>query len=319
MSRLTRKTVVQAKLETAYGTDPGGWAGTDAVLVSNPSVTLGQDEESRELVRGYLGASDSLITARRIEIGFEVELAGSGAAGTAPAWGRLLRACGMAETVTAGSHVEYTPVSTGFESLTIRYVVDGVVHLALGCRGTATFRLDAFARPVIAFSFTGLDGGATAATATGSYGGWKSPLPTVPSSGTRILMGASYVTASGTLSGGTATPLRSLEVDLGLTVAHTKLLGAERVDITDRAVTGKLSVELAAGDEVAWINAARTGTLTSVGYEHGNAAGNIVRLHAGSVQRKSPAVEDYEGNVLLATDLVCLPVSGDDEITVVAA
>ncbi|PPB79763.1 hypothetical protein LV82_02554 [Albidovulum inexpectatum] len=319
MSRLTRKTVIQAKLETAYGTDPGGWGGSDAILISNPSVNLVQDEVSRDLLRPTLGASESLIRARRVEIAFDVEVAGSGTADAPPAWGKLLRACGFAETVVTGSHVEYTPISDGFESLALRYVVDGVTHLALGARGTATWTLDAYSRPIVRFEFTGLDGGSVAASASGSYAGWQTPNTVRPAANSSLLIGSSYVPASGTLSGGTAVNMREFRIDLNTTVNHILLLGSERAEITDRAVQGNLSVELAAGDEVAWLTDIRNIVLTSLGFQHGSQAGNIVRLFAPAVQRRTPSVVDYEGTVLLGTELTLLPQSGDDELTVVTA
>jgi hypothetical protein len=67
-----------------------------------------------------------------------VELAGSGTAGTAPAYGSILKACGFSETIVASTSVTYAPVSSSFSSVTIYYNVDGVRHKLTGCRGTFT-------------------------------------------------------------------------------------------------------------------------------------------------------------------------------------
>ncbi|RMD93357.1 MAG: hypothetical protein D6811_05125 [Alphaproteobacteria bacterium] len=311
---MTRKTVIQAKIESSYSVDPGSWAASDAIQVSNPQVTFERDEENRGFVRGYLGASDFLITARRAQISFDVELAGSGSAGTAPKWGPLIRACGFAETITAGSRVEYTPISTGFESLALRYVVDGVVHLALGARGTASMKLDAYGRPMVSFTFTGIDSVPTAASVSGSFSGWTRPEAVTPAANADLFIGASY--ATGALSGGTNTPMRTFSIDLGNTVSHKLVLNSEAIEITDRAVSGSLAVELSAGDEVSWMSDIRSGVAASIGFQHGSSAGNIVVLHAGSVQRRNPSVQDYQGNVLFGCDLTMMPSSGDDELTV---
>ena len=61
-------------------------------------------------IRAYFGNSEQLPAGIHSELDFEVELAGSGAAGTAPAWGPLIRACGMSETITAATDVKYAPV-----------------------------------------------------------------------------------------------------------------------------------------------------------------------------------------------------------------
>lgn len=101
MPLLTRRTAILAKTESQYATDalPDG---TDAILIRSLSVTpIEADVVSRDLIRPYLGNSDQLLAQTRVSLSFEVEMAGSGAAGTAPRFSSLLRACGMAQTITA--------------------------------------------------------------------------------------------------------------------------------------------------------------------------------------------------------------------------
>ena len=101
MALLTRKRLILAKAESPYGTDSTP-DGTDAVLVRTLEITpIEADVVSRDLIRPYLGNSDQLLANTRVSITFEVELAGSGTAATAPRFGSLLKACGMAETTTA--------------------------------------------------------------------------------------------------------------------------------------------------------------------------------------------------------------------------
>lgn len=106
MALLTRKRLLLAEIESTYGTDPTPGA-ADAVLVRDLSITPVQsDVVSRDLVRPYLGASEQLLANTRVECTFSVELAGSGTAGTAPRFGSVLKACGLAETAV-------TPAVTG--------------------------------------------------------------------------------------------------------------------------------------------------------------------------------------------------------------
>ena len=103
MALLTRKRLILAKAESPYGTDSTP-DGTDAVLVRTLEITpIEADVVSRDLIRPYLGNSDQLLANTRVSITFEVELAGSGTAATAPRFGSLLKACGMAETTTASA------------------------------------------------------------------------------------------------------------------------------------------------------------------------------------------------------------------------
>ena len=106
MALLTRKRLLLAEIESTYGTDPTPGA-ADAVLVRDLNITPAQsDVVNRDLVRPYLGASEQLLANTRVECTFSVELAGSGTAGTAPRFGSVLKACGLAETAV-------TPAVTG--------------------------------------------------------------------------------------------------------------------------------------------------------------------------------------------------------------
>src|SRR5690606_33426888 len=79
---------------------------------------------------------DQIIGSTWQSIRFSVEIAGSGAAGTAPAWGALLQACAFAETVTSGQRVDYTPVSTSLKSVSIYAYADGLEYQLIGAVGT---------------------------------------------------------------------------------------------------------------------------------------------------------------------------------------
>lgn len=103
MPLLSRKRLILTKIESTYGTDSSP-AGTDAVLVRNLEVTPVEAETvSRELVRPYLGNSSQLLSQTRVMLTFEVELAGSGTAGTASKIDSLLRSCGFAATTTSSA------------------------------------------------------------------------------------------------------------------------------------------------------------------------------------------------------------------------
>jgi hypothetical protein len=103
MPLLSRKRLILAKTESPYGTDASP-SGTDAILVRDLSITpLQSDVVDRELIRPYLGASEQLLANTRVEVTFQVEMAGSGTGGTAPAFGRVVQACGFSQTITAAA------------------------------------------------------------------------------------------------------------------------------------------------------------------------------------------------------------------------
>lgn len=118
MALLSRKRLVLCKAESSYGQDISP-DGTDALLVRSLEVTpIEADVVSRDLIRNYLGNSDQLLAQTRVSISFQVEMAGSGAGATAPRFGSLLKACGMAETTT-GSAVTGSAQAGAANSITL--------------------------------------------------------------------------------------------------------------------------------------------------------------------------------------------------------
>ena len=318
MPRKTRLTAILAKIETVYGTDSVPTGAADALLVSNPTHSYTYNNAARDNIKAFLGNDEELVGTRFVTCGFDVELSGSGTAGTAPAWGKLLRACAMAETISAGNRVEYNPISTAFESLTIYYHRDGVLHKALGCMGTAEFKLEEGAIPKISFSFTGIDGGpAAVANPTQVLTAWRTPLVVTTANSASVKLGATY--AAGALSGGTDFCSRGLMLNLGNDVQYSSMLGpCTGVDIPNRASTGSMQLDLDAAAEVAAYTAISANTLTSVGLMHGTVAGARVLVFAPAVQRINPTQQDFQGRIQIGMDLRVLPLTGNDELRIVS-
>jgi hypothetical protein len=98
-----RKRVILVGLESTYGSDATP-AAADAVLCSNLNLTpLEGSSVSRDFIRPFFGASGNIRVENFVSMDFETEIAGSGAAGTAPQWGILLKASNFSETITAAA------------------------------------------------------------------------------------------------------------------------------------------------------------------------------------------------------------------------
>ena len=136
MTKFVRKTVILSKIETTYGTDSEPVA-ANAVKASNIDIRpLEGNEESRDFQTAALGAQPTIPVGVYQMVSFDVELGGGGAAGTAPGYGPLLRACGMAETITEDTSAVYEPVSDTGDSATLYINLDGNLHVLTGARGT---------------------------------------------------------------------------------------------------------------------------------------------------------------------------------------
>jgi hypothetical protein len=312
-TRYIKNALVAAKPETTPGVDAGPTGAANAILCAEMSITpLDAKNIDRNLLRSYWGASEQLVGPASVRVGLTVELAGSGTAGTAPAWGALLQACAVGEGILATpARVEYTPVNSGLKTLTIYYYDDGVLHKLLGVMGNCTFSAKVGERPLLKFDFIGLDGGIAVASDTGTYTAWKKPVAMTKANVVDITIGASY--AAGALTGGTLYSSTGIDLNVGNAVDFDALLGEEMVDITNRESTGSTELKLTAAAEVANMEIVKQNTLQSMGFTIGTTAGNKIILHASAMQMLSPKKVDRNGRRLIGYDLRFLPVNGNDE------
>lgn len=306
MPLLSRKRIIAIKSETTYNTDPVP-TGANAILVSDLEITpINAQTVARNLVRPYLGAAREVVGSKNVQIRCSVEIAGSGAAGTAPQYGTLLKACGMSETVSNGVSVTYAPVSSSFGSVTIYYNVDGVLHKATGCRGTVSLNFKRDEYPTLQFEFTGQYAAVTdTAALTPTY---TSVVP-LPVSTTNTSSFSFY---------GYSGCLESLTFDVANTVVDQELVGCKSILITDRKPTGQLVIEapaLATKD----FFAASLGTATgALALTHGTTAGNIVTLNVPYADVQSPTYTDINGVHFLQLPYTAIPSNtGNDEFSLV--
>jgi|GEM_PF-3173568 len=128
------RAVVLAKIETEYGVDSGPEAALNAILTTKPIVKPIFDRVARNFVTPTLSPLADKVAGASIEVTFDVEARCPDDPGEPPEISPLLRASGMAETITPGVSVEYSPVSKDRESCTIYVYLDGILHKIRGCR-----------------------------------------------------------------------------------------------------------------------------------------------------------------------------------------
>jgi hypothetical protein len=305
MPILDRKQALLAKLETVYGIDPTPTGVANAMLVRNLNLTPMQlESEARGLKLPYLGNDESIVTVFYGMLDFEVEIAGAGAAGTVPKYGPLLRACGMAEVVSAGVSVTYTPISAAQESVTQYFYQDGLLHRFFGARGDVELGLNAKSIPVFKFKYMGLFQAVQ-----------DQALPT-PTFGQTKPLAVNKANTTFTIHG-VASPMTQLSLALKNDVKYRNLVGYEGVDIIDRAPDGQAEFEATLMATKNWFNVARDATLDTMALVHGTTAGNIVQINAPKVQITEPKYNENDGIVMLAAGLRLMPNAGNDEISIV--
>lgn len=307
MALLLRKRLILIETEATYGTDPTP-TGADAVLVRDLNITPQQsDVVNRDVVRPYLGASQQLLANTRVECTFSVELTGSGTAGTAPAYGKALQACGLAETIVASTSVTYAPVSSSFSSVTIYYNIDGLRHKVTGARGTFTINCAVGEIPSIDFTFTGVyNAPDDSALPSATYANQATPL-IFKNGNTSSFQLLSYAGA-----------LQSFSFDLGNSLVYRELVGGtKQVLLTDRAATGSTTIEAVNIATKDYFTAALSDTtLGNLDFTHGSTAGNIVDFASTKVDIGDVSYGDQDGIAMLTIPYTCVPsTSGNDEFS----
>ena len=303
---LTRKRLLLAEIESTYGTDPVP-LGTDAVLVSALEVQPLQLElKDRELILGYLGNTEMVVGQRLVSVSFDVEIAGSGTAGTAPKWSALMQACGFSEALVASTSVTYSPASTNFKGVTLYFFADGVRHKVTGCRGTWSMSMEVGEIPKISFEFTGIFNAPTDET---------QPSPTFSNQADPVVVNSAN---TATLQvHGYAACLSAFSLDLANETPFRQLAGCtQQIMITDRKPEGEVTIEAPTIAAKNYFSAASTQTSGQFSWVHGTTAGNIVTFTAPTATLGSPEYEDSDGIIMLKLPFMPQPTAaGNDEFT----
>jgi hypothetical protein len=302
------KRFILAKIESTYGTDPVPTGGANAMLARNLNITpLEAPLPERDVVLPFFGNFGVTPGSAFAKVDFEIELAGSGTAGTAPAYGPLLRACGLSETITGGVNVIYAPISASFESVTIYFNIDGVQHKVTGCRGNVSIELNHEAIPVYKFSFNGIYNAPTdTALPAPTLTAYQKPLP-VNKVNTPTVTLHSF-----------AAIMSKFSLDVGNTLASKSYPNTTQdVRVTGRKAKAKATMEAVAVATKDWFAIARAATAAAFTLTHGTVGGNKVKIDMALAQLGNPKYTNDGGVVMLDTDL--MPQSsaaGNDEFSI---
>ncbi len=303
-----KKSQVAAKIESVEGTAET-LAAADAFLASNVNFKPGVKMHERQGVTGSLSKAAGIPGLRSATMTFDTELVGSSAAGTAPFWGKLMRACRSLETVVASTSVTYTPGADNGPTLTMAWYEDGKIYRAWGARGTWRIKANDGEPAMISWTFTFADWEVVdGALLSGvSYDSTKPP----------VFMGATFTIDS------YAAAIASMEIDAGNTVTLRKDVtasgGYSSAMVTDRKPTLKIDPEdiLAATKDffATWL----AGTQVALSAAFGSAAGNTFAIASPNVQYQEISLSNRDSlGVTDINGLLCID-SGDDEWSIAIA
>lgn len=307
---LSNRQTIAAKIETTEGTAIA-LAGADANnLIMEPRYKVESPMQDREFLDLSLSPHKSVSTTRSARLTFKTELKGSGAAGTAPAVGKLLKACGFGETVVASTSVTYAPISAlaNIPTLTLATYRDGLKKTLKGARGNVKYSAQSGKFGELEFEFLGVYQEVIDATILTPSGVETTIPPVLLSANFSIASFAAFVSQ---IAFDMANTLE-LRGDINSASGFISTL------LTKRYPKGSFDPEdelVATHDFYGRWLANTTGALT---WKHGATAGNICTLTAPTVQYTDISESDRNGIATLGIDFLMARnnEAGDDELSI---
>ena len=298
--------VVLIKKETTYGTDPTPTGAANAILTTGFQIQPNESTRvDRNLDRPGYGASPAIMAGKNVGFGFRVEAVGSGAAGTAPAFGPVLQMGGFAEVVDAGVSVTYAPVSEDPASATMYFYQGPNLHKGLGGRAGVGFEAAALAIPYFTADGRALYVAPAAGAPTGvDYSDFLTPRPVEDA-----------ITPTFSLHSHGAV-MQRLSIGAGRSPTYRNLVNQEAIRLPPRRIEGSCTIIAPAIATKDYYAAMAAETLGALSFVHGVTAGRIVAVAASLVQIVSIAHTEIDGE--LGLDLGLLFVAsdaGDDELS----
>mgnify|MGYP000515673567 CR=1 FL=1 len=298
-----RLTALYAGKETTYGQA----AVLTQAMYAKVTDFAPLDSNLRELDKqqSVYGAQKSLITASWMRLGLEIDVTGSGTAGTAPLYQDLLLACGNAITEDPGVDTQIAPASINHDSITAAYTIDGMKFSMVGARGNVSYSVNAEGHLMAQLTLWGipvlpLD----EPTPDMDLSGFLEPVPVNGDTSAFTFFGYAAVFQSLTVNYGWEIVRRNKPNDIG-------------VYLKNRKVTGNLTIDLPLIAQHDFLADIRNHTTGALSLAIGSTAGNINTLTAPAVQPLgSPTISESEQTVQIGMQVKFLPNSdaGDDEI-----
>lgn len=304
MSLRSKSLLVIAMAETIYATAVAA-AGSGAIVTSNASLSpLEGSTISRNLDRPTFGNDLQLHVGVHCMLQFDVELVGSGTLGEAPAWGLLMKACGVKETVVEDTSVVYTPQTDSNESLTLYFNMDGQQHMLTGARGSFQMKVESGQIPHLTFQFTGLYNVPTS-TAALNPSGWskfKIPQPVTFDYTAKVKVHS------------LDSVFKTFDFDQGNVVTYFDNPGEQEVKITDRESKGSVSILAPPISQKNYFSATKANTVGNLEFAHGTEDETRVVFVSNNVQLLQPTYGNDQDRATLDAQLSFVPtLAGDDE------
>ncbi|MFD3263331.1 hypothetical protein [Phenylobacterium ferrooxidans] len=305
------KKLLLIKAEVTPGLDPVA-AAVDVVWALDVSFKPKGDRVGSNPAMAGLGGVKDWMVGEYGELTFSVPLGGSGTAGTAPKWGKLLLMSGYAETVVATTSVTYALAANPAASATgaITWREGRRLHKLAYARGFVNWTFDEKKQPIAKFTFRGImtavADGAVIGHADATWTGHNDVAP---------------VNQANTIFtfGGASPPLRSLSIEQTDNVSFHDRPNQKTVEIAgERMFSGSLKIGSLLPSVLNLEAVAKANTLTTITLVHGVTAGSILTVTA-KAQAEMPDYSDENGIDVTTAGLKFRPSAQnlDDQLAIV--
>lgn len=286
-----------AKIEVTKGTDSVPVVGTNAVRIKSGKLQFTQDPIARQVVKQTFGNLPHLVGKQVVQLELEIDLKGSGTAGTAPEYGPLLQACGLSETIVAVTSAAYDPLTTSHKAVTLYWYEDGLLWKLLGSVGKCSFSAQIGAVPSLKFTFMAAYVAPTAVTC---------PTGAVYQASAPIVMSSADI-----VNDGAVVKVGAFSFEEGNDVQHHYTTAQSEFTISNRQPKIKLTKDsISTAAEWTALNA---GTNAALSATFGTTAGNKLVLTAPVARRESVNASFRADRSTLEISYGLFETSGDDQ------
>ena len=300
----TKKTVLLAKQETDYGSDPTPTAAANAIEAYDVALTINADMKERSPGNSDLSMFPEERGKTSIDIKFSTKVQGSGTAGLPSRQDPLFQACGQSRAIVSGTSVTNAPLSASYTSVAMWVYIDGIIHKIVGCVGDLEMDLTSGEFGLINWTFKGI-------YAIPTDGAIVDPIFDTPD--------PEIVKACTFTFGSYAAIIEKLTFKTGNVIAErpdfNQTEGIKGFCITGRNPEGSMTVEavLRAESNADFYSYFHSRTLKALSFVLGGTAGNILTWTSPKCYLRAPVWGDREGVRTFELAFQLARSSGNDE------
>jgi hypothetical protein len=286
-----RKNLVLIGVEAAYKTEQPTLAVLPIKGPANVNPQAG-GKLARGLSRLAFGPDEQIEGFSYGSVGFQVELAGATALGTAPVWGPLLRAMGFAQVLTPSTRAVYSVVETGHESLTLAAAHDSNRYSFIGCRGSASLAFASNQLPTMDAQMMGYNLEHATVAISEAWPTFAKPKTVSTDNTTLSLFGESAC-------------LSSLSLNIApVMTSPTDFAGCDEIGIVNVEITGTVTIKDLGISAKDWIALSRADTAGAFTLTHGPAGNQIIIAATGVTLGEVDPNQSVNGARSIALPLV---------------